>query len=289
MERPRPHRRPRPGGFMSDAETYLRDLRRAAADRLSTPLRRGDARAFRVGGCGRGGARRRTLPRRAADDRTPRPGPRLAEQLLADMRSGVLGPVARLSAALTVTRIALAARLGARGRRGRRGGQRAFVLEDSTAHCSATTGRRRRPQRRARPQTGSHALDRRPTTGQASCASERVRSRPTAVLRAEPVRNPPLGPRARMTARLAGRYRCSGRRRGRRRDPPLRLGGLRQSRAGADTGGRGAGRGRRVRSEAGAGVAEAGAPRRTSTPIAGCTRRAPIASTARTWGNSSTA
>jgi hypothetical protein len=94
---------------VSDAEGYLRDLRRAlpvgCRRRFVAEVREHFESAVAAEaerGVGRADAERLTIERLG-------PAHVLAEQLLADMRSGVLGPVARLSAALTVTRIALAA------------------------------------------------------------------------------------------------------------------------------------------------------------------------------------
>lgn len=94
---------------MSDAEAYLRDLRRAlpigCRRRFVAEVREHFESAVAAEaerGVVRADGERLTIERLG-------PARVLAEQLLADMRSGVLGPVARLSAALTVTRIALAA------------------------------------------------------------------------------------------------------------------------------------------------------------------------------------
>src|SRR3954453_13195128 len=107
--RPRSHRRSRTGGFMSGAETYLRELRRAlpigCRRRFVAEMREhfeSAVAAEAARGVGREEAERLTIERLG-------PAHALADQLLADLRSGALGPAARLSAALTATHIALAA------------------------------------------------------------------------------------------------------------------------------------------------------------------------------------
>jgi hypothetical protein len=93
---------------VTDAETYLRELRRA----LPMGCRRrfvaevtehfeSAASAEATRGVERGEADRLTIERLG-------PAHALAGQLLADLRSGALGPAARLSSALTTTRVVLA-------------------------------------------------------------------------------------------------------------------------------------------------------------------------------------
>ena len=94
---------------MSDAETYLRELRRA----LPVGYRRRFVAEVRdhfesavAAEAGHG------MPRPEAERLTiERLGPprAVADQLVADLRSGALGPVGRLSAALTATRLAAVA------------------------------------------------------------------------------------------------------------------------------------------------------------------------------------
>jgi hypothetical protein len=90
---------------MSDAETYLRELRRAlpfgCRRRFLAEVREHFASAIAAEaerGVGRDEAERLTIERLA-------PAQALAEQLLADLRSGALGRAGRLAAALTITRV----------------------------------------------------------------------------------------------------------------------------------------------------------------------------------------
>lgn len=94
---------------MSAAETYLRELRRAlpvgCRRRFVAEMREHFESAVAAEakhGRDRDEAERLTIERLG-------PAHELADQLLADLRSGALGPAARLSAALTATRIALGA------------------------------------------------------------------------------------------------------------------------------------------------------------------------------------
>jgi hypothetical protein len=94
---------------MSGAETYLRELRRAlpigCRRRFAAEIREHFESAVACEaeqGVERDEAERLTIERLG-------PARALADQLLADLRSGALGPAARLSAALTATRVALAA------------------------------------------------------------------------------------------------------------------------------------------------------------------------------------
>lgn len=94
---------------MSDADTYLRELRRAlpvgCRRRLVAEVREHFESAVSAEarhGVGRQEAERLTAERLG-------PAQALADQLLTDLRSGALGPVARLSAALTAARVLLAA------------------------------------------------------------------------------------------------------------------------------------------------------------------------------------
>jgi hypothetical protein len=96
---------------MTDAETYLRELRRAlpvgCRRRFVAEMREhfdSAVAAEAKNGVNRWEAERLTIERLG-------PAGVLAGQLLADMRSGALGPAARLSAALTATRVVLAATL----------------------------------------------------------------------------------------------------------------------------------------------------------------------------------
>ena len=85
---------------MSESELYLRELRRA----LPIGCRRrfvAEVREHFASAGAAGEEERLTIERLG-------PARALADQLLADLRSGALGPVARFSAVLTVTRIALA-------------------------------------------------------------------------------------------------------------------------------------------------------------------------------------
>jgi hypothetical protein len=90
---------------MSDAETYLRELRRAlpvgCRRRFITELREHFASAVAAEaelGVSRVDAERLTIERLG-------PAPALAEQLLADLRTGSLGRGGRLKAALTTPRL----------------------------------------------------------------------------------------------------------------------------------------------------------------------------------------
>lgn len=96
---------------MNAAETYLRELRRVlpvgCRRRFVAEMREHFESAVAAEaehGMDRDEAERLTIERLG-------PAPQLADQLLADLRSGALGPAARLSAALTATRIALGAAL----------------------------------------------------------------------------------------------------------------------------------------------------------------------------------
>ena len=94
---------------MTDAETYLRELRRALPvgyrRRFVAEVREHFESAVTAEaehGVGRRDAERLTIERLG-------PPRAMASQMLADLRSGALGPVGRLSAALTVTRLVAAA------------------------------------------------------------------------------------------------------------------------------------------------------------------------------------
>lgn len=86
---------------MTDTDTYLRELRRA----LPLGYRRrlvAEVREHFDSAATAGAAEALTIERLG-------PPRAVADQLLADLRSGALGPAARLSAALTATRLAVAA------------------------------------------------------------------------------------------------------------------------------------------------------------------------------------
>jgi hypothetical protein len=96
---------------MSDAESYLRELRRALPlgyrRRVVAEVREHFASAIAAEaehGVGTEEAERLTVERLG-------PARDLADQLLVDLRSGALGPTARLSAVLTTTRVIVAAAL----------------------------------------------------------------------------------------------------------------------------------------------------------------------------------
>ena len=96
---------------MTDAQTYLRELRHAlplgCRRRFVAEVREHFESAVAAEaehGVDRDEAEQLTIERLG-------PARELADQLLADLRSGALGSAARLSAALTATRIALAAAL----------------------------------------------------------------------------------------------------------------------------------------------------------------------------------
>lgn len=96
---------------MSGADAYLRELRRAlplgCRRRFVAEMREHFESAVAAeaqNGVEKDEAERLTIERLG-------PARELADQLLADLRSGALGPAARVSAALTATRIALAAAL----------------------------------------------------------------------------------------------------------------------------------------------------------------------------------
>jgi len=96
---------------MSDSTAYLHELRRAlpfgCRRRFVAEVREhfeSAAAAEATHGVDRQEAERLTIERLG-------PPRALADQLLTDLRSGALGPVARLSAALTTTRVALGAPL----------------------------------------------------------------------------------------------------------------------------------------------------------------------------------
>lgn len=93
---------------MSGADAYLRELRRAlplgCRRRFVAEMREHFESAVAAeaqNGVERDEAERLTIERLG-------PAQAVADQLLADLRSGVLGPVARLAAALTAARVALA-------------------------------------------------------------------------------------------------------------------------------------------------------------------------------------
>jgi hypothetical protein len=96
---------------VSGADAYLRELRRAlplgCRRRFVAEMREHFESAVAAeaqNGVERDEAERLTIERLG-------PARELADQLLADLRSGALGPAARVSAALTATRIVLAAAL----------------------------------------------------------------------------------------------------------------------------------------------------------------------------------
>jgi hypothetical protein len=93
---------------VTDADTYLRELRRelpmGCRRRFVAEVREhfeSAVSAEATRGVERTEAERLTIERLG-------PARTLADQLLADLRSGALGPTARLSAALTTTRVVLA-------------------------------------------------------------------------------------------------------------------------------------------------------------------------------------
>jgi hypothetical protein len=91
---------------VTDAETYLRELRGA----LPMGCRRrfvAEVREHFESAVAAETTRERAEVERLTIERLG-PARALADQLLADLRSGALGPTARLSAALTTTRVVLA-------------------------------------------------------------------------------------------------------------------------------------------------------------------------------------